>query len=321
MTTVDGSPLSQASITLAPAGPSLPAAFRSQGGGNLLPGPDGRFRFAGVAPGVYTLLARAMGGESTGDRSAPSGAQFALETLTVTNDMQGLTLTLRPMPSFAGTVVFEGTTSSAPDLNRLYVTLEPATSATGTAVAATLPGAGTTKVTATPSADGTFRVPFVMPGSYRVSVPVTGSAPGTGWWLRSAIVDGRDVLDTLLEVGASGVSRAELTFTDQHTTLSGRLQSPAGEPATDYFVVVFATDRAGWKPFARRIQLSRPATDGMFVFHDLPAGQYYVAALSDADRDDWQDAAFLAELADAGAVSVMHRDRENTVLNLRFTRP
>ena len=62
---------------------------------------------------------------------------------------------------------------------------------------------------------------------------------------------------------------------------------------------------------------ARPATDGRFILADLPAGEYLVAALTDLDPNDWQDAAFLEQVAPA-AVSVTIREGEKKTQDLRI---
>ena len=89
---------------------------------------------------------------------------------------------------------------------------------------------------------------------------------------------------------------AVATLTDQHTELSGTLQSAANVPAPDYFVVVFSPDRSVWRLGARRVQFTRPSTDGRFSFRDLPAGDYLIAALTDMEPSDLGDGSFLESL-------------------------
>jgi hypothetical protein len=134
--------------------------------------------------------------------------------------------------------------------------------------------------------------------------------------LRSVTIAGRDVLDFPLEIGGD-VSGVVATFTDQHTELSGTLQSAANIPAPDYFVVVFSRDRAFWRLASRRVQAARPDTDGRFVFRDLPAGEYLLAALTDVEPSDLGDPVFLEALT-SGAVPVSLSDGERKTQDLRL---
>ena len=61
----------------------------------------------------------------------------------------------------------------------------------------------------------------------------------------------------------------------------------------------------------------KPGTDGRFVFGDLPAGEYYLAALTDLDPIDWQTPAFLEQVVPAG-VRVRVGEGEKKVQDLRI---
>jgi hypothetical protein len=166
---------------------------------------------------------------------------------------------------------------------------------------------------ATAASDGTFALDGIVPDAYRL----TATAPG-GWWLRSAMVGGRDVLDHPLEIAGS-ISGAVLTFSDRQTTLSGRLLGQADQAEPAYFVAVFPADRALWQPGARRIQLARAGTDGTWTVRGLPAGDYLIAALTDVGEEDLLERSFLETLAGA-AVRVSVADGEDKRQDLRIGR-
>jgi hypothetical protein len=167
--------------------------------------------------------------------------------------------------------------------------------------------------TAPVAGDGTFDL-GVEPGSQNLSV----SGGPTGWTLRSAMVGGRDVLDTPLEVApGSTLPPAVLTFSDRHTALSGTLRTGAAQVAPSYFIVVFPADRSLWRAPSRRIKTTRAGTDGAFVVRDLPAGDYLIAALTDFEPDDQLDPAFFDKLVPASA-KVTLADGEQKTQDLRI---
>jgi hypothetical protein len=140
------------------------------------------------------------------------------------------------------------------------------------------------------------------------------------WWLRSAIVNGRDVLDEPLQVdGSTTLGGAVLTFSDRRTLLSGRLEVPAGRVAGEYHIVVFPAERHLWLPRARRIQSVRPGTDGTYVLRDLPPGAYRLAALTDVGPDDLIDPAFFDAMLPA-SISVSLGDGEQKTQHIRVVR-
>jgi hypothetical protein len=165
-------------------------------------------------------------------------------------------------------------------------------------------------------ANGAFDFVGAMPGTYRLTAAVTG---GSGWWLRSAVLRDRDLLDFPLEVGDTNLVGLVVTLSNRHTELTGVLQDAAGRPIPDYVVVAFPQDPSMWRPRARRVQMARPATDGRFFLSDLPAGPYLLAAAIDVDPSDLSDAAFLSTLAPA-AIKVSLGDGEKKKQDLKIAR-
>ena len=301
--TQDGTPLPPVIPNLVLQGSLSLPMFSAQPTLAMRPGPEGRFRFTGVAPGKYLLSANAGSGAS---------ARWALADLTCTgDDLTGITLTLRPGMRLSGTVVVDGGAAAPPlDLTTLRLVL---TATRGPIRLTALTLAITVSATGSPRADGTFAVAGILPGSYTVS------GQGLGRWvIRSAMVNGRDAVDVPIEfANGTDVTDATVTLSDRSAEVSGTLQTAAGASANEYFVVVFSTDPSVWRPGARRVRSTRPASDGRFVVGDLPGGEYYIAALTDVTPDDLADAAFLAQVAPS-AVRVTLADGEKKTQDLRI---
>jgi len=92
-----------------------------------------------------------------------------------------------------------------------------------------------------------------------------------------------------------------LTLANQTQELSGTLTDSQNMPATEFTVIVFSTDTRFWTPQSRRIVSSRPGTDGRFIVRNLPAGDYFVAAVTDVEPGEWFDPKFLEQLRAASA--------------------
>jgi hypothetical protein len=109
-----------------------------------------------------------------------------------------------------GRVVLDGAGQPPSDLTQIRLVLSPATvdgAANG--------GAAMGQV----DADGKFRIPDVVPGTYRLT-----AIGARGWRSMSADINGRDALDFQLEVKpGEDIANATLTFTDRTTELSGTL--------------------------------------------------------------------------------------------------
>ena len=286
------------------------------------PGPDGQFEYTGLTPGRYVIWARSRDGAPigpaiTGGRgsatpttSAPgSSAQlWAMAEINASGEpISGVTLILQPTIAIAGQVRFDASSLERPEnLASVRISLTSETAPFGGMGNLTNFG-GPPIPAAQVQPDGTFQLAGIVPGVYRLSATPPG-APG--WWLRSAMLGERDLLDLPLEVGAAGDSRRVIvTFSDRPGEIAGSLRAPEGTPAPDYFVLVFPADRELWRPGSRRVHTTRPATNGMFSVRGLPGGDYVVGALTDMDASDVHDPAFLEQVA-AASIKVSLKDGE-----------
>ena len=295
--TIEGSvvsgngPMPRVIVIINPDGPALPAligsapAFSSQATG------VGRtFKYTNVSPGRYTIVAES--------REAADNSWARTQVEVTGDDISGITLVLQPGLHLTGRIVFDGSALAPPDdLTKLRVSLSQLNSVGGSVMNGTNMGSPYVPPAVIES-NGRFDISGVLPDTYRF-LPVTVPGP-TGWWLRSAIVNGKDVLDAPIEIGTTGnITGAVLTFSDRQTTLSGALLTTSGQPAPSHFIVAFPADRALWRPLARRIQSVRAGTDGTWTMRNLPPGDYLLAALADLDPDDLLDPAFFDKLVSA----------------------
>jgi hypothetical protein len=273
------------------------------------PGPDGKFSLSGVLPGQYVLAMRGSAGAAPG---APPpvgpGAQslWALMDVVVDGrDVSNLEVRLSAGVSVTGRVVFDATTTKPPDdLKAVRLSLSPV----GDGVTV-----GAADVQTNPN--GTFALTGVAPGRYRLNATLP-PAQGAAWTLKSAIVGGVDSLDSPLEISAGAdVGDAVVTFTDTPTEITGTLFDAAGQPTPQYFIMVFSTDRTMWRAYSRRVKYARPGNTGEFRVV-VPAGEYYVCALTDLDPYEMYSSTFLDPLA-AAAMKITLADGEKRVQNLK----
>ena len=333
-----GNSLGSVQLSIQMDGPRLPMTFGSYPVLTERPGVTEQFKYTNVLPGHYTIMARVRPGETpatapvvvgvgsgTGRGQAPPTPPdmlYAIAELDVAGaDITGVTLSLQPAASVSGRVVFDSTTSSPPEnLTKIRVTISlPGgtymSSSGGTVIGNSFNGVPAVSV----GKDGRFTASGIAPGSYllRATLPADLSQ---NWWLQSAMVADRDLLDFPLEIVAGvDITSAVLTFADRRAGLSGMLQTPDGGPAPEYFVVVFPTDRTYWTPESRRLKSVRPGTDGRFSFTDLPAADYFLAALTDVDPDEWQKPAFLEQVI-AGALRIKIAHGEQVTQDIRVRR-
>jgi hypothetical protein len=280
------------------------------GGSGMMTGrrqPDGQMAFPGIAPGAYTIIARAAAANEAPavTREAVAGLPFyASVDVTVNGQDVQVPVSLTPGRTVAGRVSVENSATPAAPLVSLRLQLLPLRTGPALAVAP-----------ATVEPDGRFEFRGVPAGRYRLAY--TAARAFDRWAMVSARTSGREILDELLDVGEEDIVDVAVQFTDDQSELTGRLLTLAGRAAVDYFIIAYTADPAGWRPLSRRIRQGRPATDGTFAVRGLPAGEYYIAALTDVEPGEWYDPAFLGALVPA-SVKVTVRDGQRTVQDLRI---
>jgi hypothetical protein len=67
---------------------------------------------------------------------------------------------------------------------------------------------------------------------------------------------------------------------------------------------------------SRRVASTRPGTDGSFLFRGLPAGDYYLTAVTDIDPANQTDPPVLEQLAKA-SISISIKEGEQKVQDIR----
>jgi hypothetical protein len=251
------------------------------------------FSFSGVPPGQYTVVA-----------ALEDKKLWAMAELHVAGDDVNVALTLQAGLRVSGRIAFDGAAARTADPARVRLTLTPMSR--GLVVA---------PARAVIAADGTFSIDGLMPGEYRLAA--TAPDPKT-WTLLSAMTGDRDAASVpfTVETGAPPGPIA-VTFTDRPTELSGRLQDSSGRAAADYFIIVFSTDDRSWYAGSRLVVQTRPANDGAFSVRGLPPGEYYLAALTDVQREELSDPAFLREIVPA-AMRVTLAAGERKVQNVQI---
>jgi hypothetical protein len=289
----DGQPVAGAVVVRSPKRDS-PLLFDL--GGTTRSSADGTFAYVAVAPGDYSINARTVPPAGRGAPS-PGGAPLALmwgaADVSVNGaDVPDVTVRLQPGVTVSGSAVFEGETP-IPDMGRFQPRLASATPRALTVEVTTGTGANAF------APDRTFKIDGVIPGLYRFNVFVP-SAGTPSWSVKSVVRDGKDLLDTPFEIRpGEDLSNVVMTFTDKHTELGGVLQDQTGQPAPQFVVVAFPTNRSQWEPPSRFVRSARTALDGSFKFTGLPPGEYYVCALTELANQQKLDAAFLEPLVPA----------------------
>jgi hypothetical protein len=337
-----GRPQANQSVSLrAPASSASGLEFiESLGSGSGRTGPDGTFTLSSVKPGRYTLSARATIRAANEPAGAPQanamgealamlgmggGTHWASEDVTVAGrDIADLTLVLKPSLTITGKVAYEASTLKPPeDMTSVRLAVTEVTKESASAVTTLVQsmfGGGSVTV----AADGTFVAKGLSPGKYRVMTAggvLASLAPAErvdGWTLKSVMAGGRDVADTGLDV-KENVSNVIVTFTDRPSELTGTVFDQAGRVTPEFPIVVFSTDKTYWISGSRRVKQARPASDGTFRVAGLPAGDYFVCAVTAVEESELADPAFLEQLAASSyKIRISIRAGERTVQDLKL---
>ena len=263
---------------------------------------DGAFRVNAVTPGSHTVLAWSATNQA---------CRFASQDVVVDGQaVDRMHLALRACPEVVGRIGWAGGAASAMPLSSLRVVLTPPA---GSAPASRFPPR-----TAAVDVDGRFRFGVdaaLLPGPYRIEI--AGPAGDASSMLTSLTVDGIDVLDApfVVRSDVGSIVRLEGVLSERQSALSGRLETSSGAPTT-HLILAFTTNAEWWRNPFRRVRVVRPSADGQFAFEGLPAGDYYLAALTEVAPDEWRDPSFLSEaVRDAIRVTVV--EGAATVQNLR----
>jgi hypothetical protein len=291
--------------------------------------PDGTFTFLGVPPGQYfvdavrrprpqippELASNPMVQMAFGGGGGGSEALYGATTVSTDGrDVSDLAVVLTGGVTISGRFVFDGTaTRPAPQqMQNLAISLQSIDGRTNGQMAF---GGSGPRVPV--DANGAFKTIPYPAGKYLVTAPAAGSA----WIVQSMLVGGHDLVREPLELKGEDITDLVVTYTDKVGQVAGTVRAPAGstlKPATVFLFPADYPDRIALAD-ARLFRNAPASKDGSYTFGGLPAGDYYVAAMTADDAPDNRDAEFFTALS-RGATHVTLTDGERKTLDLQIVR-
>lgn len=309
----------------------LPAGLENLGQGaevaTAFVGTDGRFTFLNVPAGTYTIDAPLRINELVATSSSSqmyfppppgrSGWSRTTETIDAApnilfmstgfrgdaganysgrssvsagpSDVSGVVVRLRPNATMTLRVAAEQAPnrSDSPP-GRYNILLDPAGGEAGLG----MPRPGSPSRTGD---DGQLTIGGIAPGRYWLRVI------NPNWLVKSIVWKGRDFVNEPFDAAVSDdFSGVVVTVTNNVPQLSGAVRSSNDLKADQTMVIAFPVDPAMWKGFGlwpSRLKAASVSTTGAYRFSDLPAGDYYVAAIDRVHTAVWRDPAFLTQVA------------------------
>ena len=302
----DGSPAPNVAVVANPAGDSAALlGLLMTAAAQTRTDSTGAFVLPPTAPGRYTV--RATERRQSGTQAGTTETLWAATEVIAEADTE-TSLTMAPAMTLPMRLVFEGPSPPPTVMPLRQVILMQ------------IGGGGdiSNAPRGTVDAEGRALLTGLVPGRYS---PVWMSAPPTketeGWSRLDSMLSGRDVDEYGIEVTPGMTGEWVLRFTREPSSLSGVFSDASGRAATDYFIVVFPADQNRWRTPGLRIRLLRPDQAGAFEAIGLPAGEYYLAALTDVVSGEESDPDFLKELVPS-AIRVTIVQGKKTTQNIRI---
>jgi len=259
--------------------PADPYGMMMMNMSNAMIGADGSFEFTNVAPGRYNIQIRSMGGMQN------PNAEFAVMPITVGNDdIDNVIVTTNVGAIARGVIVTDDGQAPPFRANQVQLfaqTIEPQTMFMG------------------PSQN---RVQddysFEMTGLFdrrrlTASMGQPGAGP-SGWYLKSVLYDGADIIDTGIEFAPGRTYEGfQVVFSQKATDLSGAVTDDRNRPVLDATVIVFPANRDRWTYQSRYVRTMRPDTNGRFTTKNLPPEDYLIIAVQNLESGQASDPDFL----------------------------
>jgi hypothetical protein len=163
------------------------------------------------------------------------------------------------------------------------------------------------------AADGSFEITKLL-GARQLRLRTLRS----GWALKDVLLDGRSIADSPIEFkGDEDLRGVQVIVTNRHPRLTGTVVDANGGVVPYCAVVLFPSAESQMFNMRHWARWVRADERGRFTIDTALSGAYFLVALDDVDEAEWQNAAYLSQLA-SRATRVKLADTDNTSLTLVF---
>lgn len=293
-------PLPHQAVRLAPPGINL-NDFDPSGLTTAITDTRGAFSMFAVTPGEYVLssalVVQPNETSNEGGRSLSARQQLAVGD----SDVTGLALVLQPGVKMSGRVEFTNASANRPTARQTVVT-QPLYATSWRTLRAFI------------EPDGTFRTGGDPPGRY-----ILNASPPPGWFWQTITLNGRPVLDDIVDLESTEVTGLVLTFGQKTNGVAGTVTDASGAPDADALIVVFPADSTAWRQsvfsITRRYRSANSTSAGAFEMTTFAPGEYFIAAVNARAALNWLDPKFLERLIPgATRVTLGPEESKNVVL-------
>ncbi len=248
---------------------------------------EGRFRFEGLPPGRYWLVAEGpVVGSAVGRRVLGAGVRRGTRQVHVpAASIDRVEVPLSAAVKIVGSIMWDDASRAFPECYAgASVSLTP------------LPPLRADDPCVTGiSEGGQFECRALFPGVYRVSVKGLNRC-----WLQRVIDHGTESPGWAITVGVGESARnVELHLSAAAAEVRGTVHSDAGEPAEGAVVVLSRWGEHGMLP--GHIAVTLAGTGGVFVFEPVAGGRYSVIALPTVSTTALADPQYWVDAGDAVA--------------------
>jgi hypothetical protein len=264
---------------------------------------DGTFQIQGVTPGSYDLYAT-LNNATFDAAAAAAGAPNAYFGRTAVDvgsqNVQGVTVAIVPGVELKAYATVDGSAAAASGIVRLVLQSDDSarripTYARGSQVLA--------------GADGSFTIPHVNEGLYRVQVNPMVAPQGRGRGQRGGVYvedireGGTSVHDNGLRIGKEAPRPVEIIIKTNSGSIEGAAYNSQQQPRSGATVALVPQASRRQNPGLYRLATSDPM--GRFTLSGVPPGQYKLFAWESIPSGAYQNPEFIAKYEERGtAVTV-----------------